>query len=86
MREVVLIRDGRDVKTGANCRITSRSWFSYYDGLTLTSASQVDIEHVVPLAHARRSGARNWSADRRRALASNRANERTELREMVATC
>jgi hypothetical protein len=73
-REVVLIRDGRDVKTGANCGITSGSWFSYYDGLTLTSASRVDIDHVVPLANAWRSGAKNWSTDRRRAFANDRDN------------
>ncbi|HEX8745153.1 MAG TPA: HNH endonuclease family protein [Thermoleophilaceae bacterium] len=73
-RKVVLIRDGRDVKTGANCRITSGTWFSYYDGLTLTSATQVDIDHVVPLANAWRSGAKNWTTDRRRTFANDLDN------------
>jgi hypothetical protein len=73
-REAVLIRDGRDVKTGPDCRITSGSWFSYYDGLTLTSASRVDIDHVVPLANAWRSGAKRWTTDRRREFANDLDN------------
>ncbi|MBW1603457.1 HNH endonuclease [Streptomyces sp. JJ66] len=70
-REVVLQRDGTDVRTDSECRATSGSWYSQYDGVTLTSASQVDIDHLVPLAEAWRSGARTWSHAKRRSFANN---------------
>jgi cation transporter-like permease len=44
-RKLVLIRDGRNVKVGSGCRIISGTWRSYYDGLTLTSASRVHRPH-----------------------------------------
>jgi len=49
-RDVVLQRDGTGVDT--SCAVTSGSWFSPYDGATPTAASDVDIDHVVPLAEA----------------------------------
>jgi hypothetical protein len=64
----VLIRDGRNVKMGSRCRIISGSWRSFYDGLTLTSARRVDVDHILPLANAWRSGARRWTRARRRAF------------------
>ncbi|MCX2967846.1 MULTISPECIES: HNH endonuclease family protein [Streptomyces] len=70
-REVVLQRDGTGVRTDAECRATSGRWYSAYDGATLTSASQVDIDHMVPLAEAWRSGARTWSDAKRRSFANN---------------
>ncbi|WP_443075795.1 HNH endonuclease family protein [Streptomyces sp. TRM 70351] len=70
-REVVLRRDGTSVRTDSECRATSGRWFSQFDGVTLTSASQVDIDHMVPLAEAWRSGARSWSAAKRRSFANN---------------
>src|SRR5437899_3197668 len=48
-RKLVLIRDGENVRVGSRCRILSGTWRSFYDGLALTSASRVDIDHVVPL-------------------------------------
>jgi hypothetical protein len=70
-RETVLIRDGRDVQTDSACRATSGTWSSYYDGVTLTTASRVDIDHVVPLANAWRSGAKRWDTERRRDFAND---------------
>jgi len=70
-RDRVLIRDGRNVKVGPGCRIVSGTWRSFYDGVTFTSSSRVDIDHVVPLANAWRSGARRWSDERRRDFAND---------------
>ncbi len=70
-REVVLARDGKDVRQDSECKATSGAWRSVYDGKTLTAASQIDIDHVVPLANAWRSGADGWSTQRRRALAND---------------
>lgn len=51
-REEVLKRDGTNVVTNSACASTSGSWFSPYDGATWTAASDVDIDHVVPLSNA----------------------------------
>nr|WP_229900173.1 HNH endonuclease family protein [Streptomyces hiroshimensis] len=70
-RETILGRDGKDVKRDAQCRAVSGTWQSLYDGKTFTAASQVDIDHIVPLANAWRSGADQWTTDRRKALAND---------------
>lgn len=51
-REVVLKRDGTNVVQDSACAATSGSWYSTYDGATWTAASDVDIDHVVPLSNA----------------------------------
>lgn len=51
--------------------VTSGKWLSLYDGETWTQASDVDIDHVVALAEAWRSGAWKWSAARRQAYAND---------------
>lgn len=70
-REVVLIRDGRRVRTNAACHPVKGIWFSPYDGRWLKSEKLVDVDHVVPLAYAWRSGASRWSQARRRAFAND---------------
>ncbi|MFI1801253.1 HNH endonuclease family protein [Streptomyces sp. NPDC020379] len=70
-REVVLKRDGTGVTQDAQCRAVSGSWYSEYDGKTLNSASQVDIDHVVPLANAWRSGADGWTTPDRKRFAND---------------
>jgi hypothetical protein len=70
-REVVLKRDGTNVKTGSDCAPTSGSWFSPYDGATWTAAGDVDIDHVVPLAAAWRTGASSWTTAQRQAYAND---------------
>ncbi|MBV9026616.1 MAG: HNH endonuclease [Streptomycetaceae bacterium] len=70
-REVVLARDGQDVIQDEKCRAISGTWYSEYDGKTLTSASQVDIDHMVPLANAWRSGADSWTTAERRRFAND---------------
>lgn len=70
-REMVLKRDGTNVTVGSDCYPTSGSWYSYYDGVTRTSASQISIDHIVPLAEAWRSGASSWTTARREAFAND---------------
>lgn len=71
VREVVLQRDGSDVATDSSCYPVSGRWYSPYEGGTYVAASDVDIDHVVPLAEAWRSGANEWSDDRRNAFAND---------------
>ncbi|MFE2142292.1 HNH endonuclease family protein [Streptomyces sp. NPDC059456] len=70
-REVVLKRDGRDVKQDAECKAVSGTWTSLYDGTVVTDASKMDIDHIVPLAEGWRSGAAGWDAARRKAFAND---------------
>ncbi|GGR30142.1 HNH endonuclease family protein [Streptomyces netropsis] len=70
-REVVLRRDGEGVTQDDECRAVSGTWKSLYDDKTLTAASQVDIDHMVPLANAWRSGADGWTTDRRKTFAND---------------
>jgi hypothetical protein len=67
VRDAALIRDGKSVRIDEDCSITAGTWLDPYTGQTLTDSSEVDIDHVVPLANAWRSGASSpaWStADR----------------------
>lgn len=70
-RESVLKRDGTNVVTDASCAATRGSWFSPYDGATWTAASDVDIDHIVPLAEAWRSGASSWAQSKRQQFAND---------------
>ena len=70
-REEVLKRDGDGVDVGSDCYPTSGSWTSPYDGETWTSPSDVDIDHMVPLADAWRTGAADWTIDQREAFAND---------------
>jgi hypothetical protein len=51
-RETVLKRDGTNVIQDSQCAATSGSWRSPYDGASWTDASDLDIDHMVPLANA----------------------------------
>ncbi|WP_433324262.1 GmrSD restriction endonuclease domain-containing protein [Spirillospora sp. CA-294931] len=70
-REEVLKRDGEDVQTGSDCAAESGTWDSPYDGATWTQASDVDIDHMVALAEAWRSGASGWTTSEREKFAND---------------
>ncbi|MFD7444488.1 HNH endonuclease family protein [Streptomyces sp. NPDC059909] len=70
-REVVLKRDGSNVVQDSSCAAVSGSWYSPYDGATWYAASDVDIDHIVPLAEAWRSGANSWSTSTRQSFAND---------------
>jgi hypothetical protein len=67
-------------KVGKKCALTGGKWLSPYDGKTTTKTSALDIDHVVPLAEAWRSGAWAWSAAKRQAY----ANDLAESKSLVA--
>ncbi|WP_344868964.1 HNH endonuclease family protein [Amycolatopsis ultiminotia] len=70
-RELVLKRDGKDVKAGNDCNPKSGTWFSVYDAETWTKPGDVDIDHMVPLGQAWTSGARDWPQDKREQFAND---------------
>ncbi|MEV0899782.1 HNH endonuclease family protein [Actinoplanes sp. NPDC049802] len=64
VRDTVLKRDGEKVKF-SGCNVVAGTWTSLYDGEVLNSPTKVDIDHMVPLANAWRSGADRWTTDER---------------------
>ncbi|MEU8692183.1 HNH endonuclease family protein [Streptomyces sp. NPDC048665] len=78
-RDDILKRDLKSVKTtGGSCRVTYGLLEpDPYSGKEITyrrGASQVDIDHVVPLSDAWQKGAEYWDAGKRIALANDPLN------------
>jgi Protein of unknown function (DUF1524) len=69
-RDTVLRRDGEQIRL-RGCNVVGGRWFSPYDGKQLTRPSKVDVDHVVPLANAWRSGAADWTDERRGEFAND---------------
>ncbi|WP_191302082.1 HNH endonuclease family protein [Lentzea cavernae] len=70
-REIVLQKQGADVKSDKDCKAVSGTWNSVYDGVVIKEAGEVDIDHTVPLAEAWRSGADKWTDEQRKAFAND---------------
>lgn len=70
-RETVLRRDGRSVRVNGACKATGGTWTSAYTGEPINDSAKVDIDHLVPLAEAWRSGADQWTPQRREAFAND---------------
>jgi hypothetical protein len=75
-RNEVLITEAVAPPTvGPRCQLTGGTWWSYYDQTMVTSASGLDIDHMVPLAEAWDSGASARTAQRREAYANDQGQE-----------
>ena len=74
-REEVLVAESRTRIKG--CTVTTGRWFSWYDGETWTQASDVDIDHLVPLKEAWDSGARGWDDATRELYANDLGDPRS---------
>ena len=70
-REVLITEAVVPPTVGGGCSLIGGRWVSLYDGLILTDASRLDIDHVVALGEAWDSGASAWSADRRMRFAND---------------
>jgi hypothetical protein len=76
-REVLIAEADDPVTVGSGCSLSGGRWFSYYDGVSWTDTGRIDIDHMVPLAEAWDSGARNWSSATREAYANDLGDYRT---------
>jgi hypothetical protein len=65
---------------GSGCALTGGRWLSYYDDATWTDPADLDIDHLVPLAEAWDSGARDWTTAQRQGY----ANDLGDARDLVA--
>jgi len=72
-------------KIGPKCKLTGGEWVSAYDGKKVTNASQLDVDHLVPLAEAWRSGAWKWSAAERQAYANDLENSEALIAVTLTT-
>ena len=69
-REEVLIAESLvpvAYKTDHECRVASGEWFGAFTGRTVVEPGALDIDHLVPLANAHRSGGWAWLEERKRA-------------------
>lgn len=78
-RAEVLVAESHRAVTGG-CLITRGLWRSYYDRRVWQSAGDVDIDHMVPLSEAWKSGARGWTS----ATRGRFANDLGDGRALVA--
>ena len=70
-RAEVLIDESKVKVTISYRTVRTGKWLSLYDNVTWTNASDVDIDHVVALSEAWKSGAHAWSSARRLAFAND---------------
>ena len=72
-RRLVLIAQAvRTPAVDAGCRLDHGAWVSPYDGRTYAGyGAGIEIDHLVPLAEAWRSGAWAWPPELRRAFAND---------------
>jgi hypothetical protein len=61
-------------KNHRGCLVSHGLWVGPYTGITFTKASDLDIDHLVPLAHAHRTGGANWTREMKRKFANDPDN------------
>jgi hypothetical protein len=62
-------------KKSSKCKLIGGKWLSSYDGITYSDSSKLDIDHLVPLAEAWRSGAWAWTDQQRLEFANDLEDE-----------
>ena len=72
VRELVLIAEASSIsEVDQDCRPLDGVWLSWYDDKAFGNPSELDVDHMVPLAEAHDSGAARWSAERKQAFAND---------------
>jgi hypothetical protein len=76
-KEVLIAEATTPPEVGSRCALVSGQWYSYYDDAIWTEQTDLDIDHMVPLAEAWDSGASDWTTAQRRAYANDLGDERS---------
>jgi len=58
-------------KSESRCQVLGGSWLGLYTGTGVSDASALDVDHMVPLQNAHRSGAWAWTPAKRKAYAND---------------
>ena len=76
-KEVLIAEATVKPKIGAKCVLSGGTWLSSYDNKTVKgSGTGLDVDHMVPLAEAWRSGAWQWTPEEREIFANDLQDER----------
>lgn len=73
-RAEILIRDNVGKLKFNHCTVVTGKWVCPYTGKIFFKASDVDIDHIVPLSHAFKVGASGWPRAKKRRFANDPLN------------
>ena len=74
-RHEVLIEESFESVTytnDTNCSVSTGKWFDNYTGQYYYNASEIEIDHFIPLKNAHQSGGFNWSSTKKEEFANYR--------------
>ena len=77
LRHEMLIRENLSDITFTNpnrCTVNTGRWLDPYTGTYINRASDLDVDHVIPLAYAHANGAAGWSRQKKQSFAIDGAN------------
>ena len=66
-RHEVLIEESQEIVTYTSdtyCLVSTGKWFGYYTGQYYYNASELDMDHFIPLKNAHQSGGYNWASSK----------------------
>lgn len=70
-RNAALYRDGEDVQMSSTCTKLTGTWIDPYGDGKYDAASDIDIDHIVPLGDAWATGADSWDTQTRTRYAND---------------
>ncbi len=56
--------------TDSSCKVVTGSWYDPFTDTTFSTASRLDVDHMVPLKEAHESGAYLWSSSKKKEFAN----------------
>ena len=73
-RNEVLVAESQTAvsyRTDRRCRVAGGEWLAPYSNTVVTDPGKLDVDHMVPLGNAHRSGAWRWTAQQREQYANH---------------
>lgn len=73
-QEILISQNTGNLTYNQHGRVVSGRWISLYSGKVFYNASDLDIDHIVPLSWAWKHGADQWTRDKREQFANDPRN------------